>query len=60
LASLHTPKQYGAVEQAMGRMVARATIALKPARTIDATTALEVAERDRRSRPEGRNRSRAA
>ncbi len=55
LAFCHTPKQYGAVEQAMGRMVA-----LKPARAIGATTVFEVAERDRRSRPEGRNFSRAA
>jgi hypothetical protein len=34
LAFLHTPKQYGTGEQAMGRMVASATLGLKPARAI--------------------------
>ena len=60
LAFLHTPKQYGAVEQAMGRMVASATLGLKHARAIGATTVFEVADRDRRARPEVRNFSRAA
>ncbi len=59
LASLHTPKQYGTVEQAMGRMVS-ATLGLKPARAIGATAVFEVADRDRRARPEVRNFSRAA
>ena len=47
LASVHTPLQYGAVEQAMGRMVALPSLGLKPARAIGATTVFEVVERDR-------------